>query len=43
MTRGLAPPRRLLFMWLQHRNMPSAAEVAFPMAGAYLSFFITQV
>ncbi|KAL6750873.1 Sodium/hydrogen exchanger family-domain-containing protein [Haematococcus lacustris] len=34
---------RLLFIWLQWRNMPSFAEVAFSVAGAYLSFYITQV
>jgi hypothetical protein len=34
---------RLLYIWLQYRNMPSTAEVAFSIAGAYLSFYISQV
>lgn len=35
--------RRIVFVWLQLRNQPSMCEVAFSVAGAYLSFFIAQV
>ncbi|GIM04957.1 hypothetical protein Vretimale_9399, partial [Volvox reticuliferus] len=32
-----------VFAWLQHRNVEAMAEVAWSVAGAYLSFYITQV
>lgn len=37
------PTVRWVFAWLQHRNMEAMAEVAWTIAGAYLSFYITQV
>ncbi len=36
-------PHRWIYAWLQHRNMEAQAEVAWSIAGCYLSFYITQV
>eukprot|EP00798_Chlamydomonas_sp_ICE-L_P011080 gene11080-18689_t len=34
---------QIIFIWLQWRNMPSHAEVAFTVGGCYVSFYIAQV
>ncbi|MEW5302839.1 MAG: hypothetical protein WDW36_005582 [Sanguina aurantia] len=40
---GMGLFNKYVFLWLQHRNIPPQAEVAFTVAGSYLCYYITQV